>query len=309
VLTYHRFALPDGAGVFDEGVADTTLETFERQMSLLKRWFNVLPLEDLFQFRTGRPLPPNPVFVTFDDGYKDGFDIALPILKRYGIRATFFVATDYVDQRRLFWWDKVHLIVKSSPKESFELSYPARLSFRLRTDDERLATARALIRLIKDEHGLELERFLDEVSQACGSSIGRLEERRMADGLLMTWDHLRGLRDAGMGVQSHTRSHRTLQTVPLTQLRNELGGSREVLEKELGEPVRAIAYPVGKQLGRAPDIRAALHAAGYELGFSNGTGVNDVWTFDPLDARRLCLDVSLSDAQFLAMLAIPGLAY
>jgi peptidoglycan/xylan/chitin deacetylase (PgdA/CDA1 family) len=278
-------------------------------MSLLRRWFNVLPLEDLVAFRAGKPLPPNPVFVTFDDGYKDGFDVALPILRRYGIRATFFVATDYIDQRKLFWWDRIHLVVKSATREVLELSYPSSYRFLLRTAEQRLAAATGLIRVVKDEKGLELERFLDAVSEGCGTPVGRLEEARLADGLLMTWDELRALRDAGMGVQSHTRSHRTLHTVPLAQLRAELGGSREVLEGQLGERVRAIAYPVGERVGKAPEIRAAIHAAGYELGFSSGTGVNDVWSFDPLDARRLSLDVNQSPAQFLATLAIPGFAY
>ncbi len=319
VLTYHRFASRDGTGGFegvrhttgllDDGVGDTTPETFDRHLSLLERWFTILELGDLLALRAGKLLPPNPVFVTFDDGYKDGFEVALPILRRHGVKATFFVATDYIEQRRLFWWDRIHLIVKSSRREWIELSYPSRLRFHLRTHGERSIAAARLVRLVKDERELDLERFLDEVSEACGAPIGPDEERRMADDVLMTWDDLRALRDAGMSVQSHTCSHRTLQTVPTARLYDELGGSREVLERELGERVRAVAYPVGKRLGSAPQIRAAVRAAGYELGFSNHSGVNNVWTFDPLDARRLSLDIDLPEAHFLAMLAVPWLAY
>jgi peptidoglycan/xylan/chitin deacetylase (PgdA/CDA1 family) len=309
VLTYHRFTSPSTAGVFDDAVADATPRTFDRQMALLQRWFTAVSMEDIFAFRAGKRLPPNPVLVTFDDGYKDCSDVALPILKRHGIPATFFVATDYIEQRKLFWWDRIHLVVNSTKKESIELSYPSPRRHDLRTPGERLAVARALIRLIKDEGEMDLQRFLDEVCAACDVSVGPDEERRMADALLMTWDDLRAVRDAGMSVQSHSRSHRTLQTVPLPRLREELGGSREVLERELRDRVRAIAYPVGKRLGRAPEIRAAVSAAGYELGFTNATGVNNVWTFDPLDARRLSLEVDLPEAHFLAMLTIPGLAY
>jgi peptidoglycan/xylan/chitin deacetylase (PgdA/CDA1 family) len=308
VICYHRFVAAGSVGRFDDGVADTTPETFDRQMSLLARWFTVLELKDLFAFRSGKLLPPNPVLVTFDDGYKDGFDVALPILRRHHIKATFFVATDYIDQRKLFWWDRIHLFVKSSQKESIELAYPSRLRFHLRTKGERSAAAARLIRMVKDERELDLERFIDGVSEACGASIGPDKERQMAEELLMTWDEVRALRAAGMDVQSHTRSHRTLQTVPPARLRDELGGSREVLERELGERVRAVAYPVGKRLGSAPTIRAAVRAAGYELGFSNDSGVNNVWTFDALDARRFSFDLNLPPAQFLATLAIPWLA-
>jgi peptidoglycan/xylan/chitin deacetylase (PgdA/CDA1 family) len=319
VLTYHRFASGDATGglggvrhatgLLDDGVGDTTPETFDRHLSLLERWFTILDLEDLFGLRSGKFLPPNPVLVTFDDGYKDGLEVALPILRRHGVRATFFVATDYIEQRRLFWWDRIHLIVKSSQRESIELSYPSRRRFHLRTPGERSTAAARLVRLVKDESELDLEKFLDEVSEACCASLGPDEEGRIAEDLLMTWDDLRALRDAGMSVQSHTRSHRTLQTVPTARLYDELGGSREVLERELGERVRAVAYPVGKRLGSAPQIRAAVRAAGYELGFSNDSGVNNVWTFDPLDTRRLALDIDLPEAHFLAMLAVPWLAY
>jgi peptidoglycan/xylan/chitin deacetylase (PgdA/CDA1 family) len=309
VLTYHRFATPQTAGAYDDAVADASPASFDRQMSLLARWFHVVSLEDVLAFRAGKRLPPNPVMVTFDDGYKDGLEVAVPILRKHGVPATFFVATDYIDQRKLFWWDRVHWVVKSSKKESIELSYPSPHRYMLGSDVERFAAAERLVRLIKDEGGMDLERFLDHVSAACDVSLGTLEERRMADDLLMTWDDLRALRDAGMSVQSHSRSHRTLQTVPLERLGEELGGSRETLEHELGDPVLAISYPVGKRLGRAPAIRAAIRAAGYELGFSNASGVNHVWRFDALDARRLALEADLPDAYFLAMLALPALAY
>jgi peptidoglycan/xylan/chitin deacetylase (PgdA/CDA1 family) len=315
VITYHRFASAEhavgGAGtssVLDDDVADATAETFDRQISLLARWFTVLDLDDVLALPPGKLFPPNPVLVTFDDGYKDGLEVALPILRRHGVKATFFVATDYVDQRKLFWWDRIHMIVKSSAKESMDLTYPSHLRFHLRTDRERMSAAARLTRLVKDEWELDLDRFIDELSEACGASVGLAEERRMAEALLMTWDDLRALRDGGMSVQSHTRSHRTLQTVPLRRLRDELGGSREILEQELGDRVQAVAYPVGKRLGSAPDIRSAVLAAGYQLGFSNDSGVNNAWSFDRLDARRFSLDLNLPEAQFLAMLALPWLA-
>jgi peptidoglycan/xylan/chitin deacetylase (PgdA/CDA1 family) len=233
VITYHRFASAEhavgGAGtssVLDDDVADATAETFDRQISLLARWFTVLDLDDVLALPPGKLFPPNPVLVTFDDGYKDGLEVALPILRRHGVKATFFVATDYVDQRKLFWWDRIHMIVKSSAKESMDLTYPSHLRFHLRTDRERMSAAARLTRLVKDEWELDLDRFIDELSEACGASVGLAEERRMAEALLMTWDDLRALRDGGMSVQSHTRSHRTLQTVPLRRLRDELGGSR-----------------------------------------------------------------------------------
>jgi peptidoglycan/xylan/chitin deacetylase (PgdA/CDA1 family) len=316
VLTYHRVASPGvgsgapAAGVMDEGVVDVAADQLERQLAFIKRWFHPVGIDDLFSFvHADKPLPRNPILITFDDGYRDNHDVALPILSRHGVPATFFVATDYVQRRRLFWWDRVAWTINRSHRERIELDYPEH--FGLPLDDGR-AKRQAILRLervIKDRVGLDLDRFLDGVERAAGVALGPDEERRLVDETLMTWRHVIALRRAGMGVQSHTRTHRVLQTLDPGQLASELQGSRTELEAVLDEPVRALSYPVGKSLRAAPHIRKAVRDAGYALGFSNGTGVNRMRAFDPFDARRLSLDLALGDSFFRAMLALPCLGY
>ncbi len=82
----------------------------------------------------------------------------------------------------------------------------------------------------------------------------------------MTWDHVRELKQGGMDVQSHTRTHRVLQTLSERELSDELTGSRSDLERELGERPRALAYPVGNPPLDSSPIRKALEQAGYEIG-------------------------------------------
>jgi peptidoglycan/xylan/chitin deacetylase (PgdA/CDA1 family) len=310
VLTYHRIAHPLSASAIDDGVVDARPEAFERQLLFLKRHCNVITLDDLIEFRNGRPLPPNPVLVTFDDGYKDNHDVALPILARHGIKAVFFIATSYLAERRLFWWDKVSWLLKRSTRETLELEYPKKLTIAMgRSRAERSRAVRATLAVIKSHYGLDVARYLEEVERASGVSLPRELEVRMTDELLMSWDDVRALRRAGMSVQSHTRNHRTLHTLSSKELVDELAGSREELEGVLGERVRAVAYPVGKGLQCAPHARNAIRAAGYELGFSNGTGINHVWRFDPLDVKRLSLEVDVPDSYFHGMVALPYFAY
>jgi peptidoglycan/xylan/chitin deacetylase (PgdA/CDA1 family) len=150
---------------------------------------------------------------------------------------------------------------------------------------------------------------MEELERACGFTLGASEERRLADGTLMTWEQIAALRRAGMDVQSHTCSHRVLDTLSDDALAGELRESRRILERVMGEPVRALSYPVGRPLTDAPRIKRAVADAGYELGFSNGTGVNALRAFDALDVRRIAMDAGLGDAFFRTMLALPWLAY
>jgi hypothetical protein len=109
-----------------------------------------------------------------------------------------------------------------------------------------------------------------------------------------------------------------LQTLSPEALDDELLGSRQDLESQLGRPVRVLAYPVGRRIADEPHIRRAIAAAGYRVGMSNKTGVNRLWppvlrnvmpAIDPLDIRRLAIDRSMSDAMFLTQVAVPSFAY
>ncbi len=128
----------------------------------------------------------------------------------------------------------------------------------------------------------------------------------------MTWDDIRALDAAGMDVESHTRRHRVLETLERSDLRAELVGSRRDLEHNLGRPIRAISYPVG----RLPPtrVRRAVAQAGYRVAFTNDGGVNRVWprwlgSLDPFSLRRQSSECSQSDAMFLSQLAVPALGY
>lgn len=307
VLTYHRAGRPEEVGELDPGTVDVTPEQLDRHLTYMKRWFDIVGMDDFFAFGRGGTLPKNPLLITFDDGYLDNHDVVLPILQKHGVKATFFIATHYISERRLFWWDKIALLVNRSTRASIDLEYPTPRSLSLADPAAKVRARMRLLRIVKDHYGLDLERFLVELAASADVTFSRDEERRVADEKLMTWDHVRALRRAGMDVQSHTSTHRVLQTIDEVTLERELVESRDVLERELGEPVRAISYPVGKPLHLSPTIRTAVKKAGYELGFSNGTGTNHRWDFDPLDARRLAIDINASDASFRSMLALPYL--
>lgn len=310
VLTYHRVADPEAIGELDPGVVDTRAAAFDAQLGFIRERCTPIGIDQLREFVRGAPLPANPVLVTFDDGYRDNHDVALPLLKKHGISAVFFVATSYVTERRLFWWDRASVLLRRSRKEAIELTYPTKRTVTLGTDERSRARAlKAALVPVKAHYGIELDRYMEELERATGVTLARDEEKKLADDTIMTWDHVKAMSDAGMAIQSHTQTHRILGTLDRKALDDELGGAREVIEGRIGKPVTALAYPVGKGLACAPEARRAIRRAGYELGFSNGTGQSNVLQFDPLDVRRLSLEVDLSDAYFRGMVAMPYFAY
>lgn len=308
IITYHHICDPDPRSPFDTLTADATPAQFRRQLELIARHFVPITMSELIAgVCDGAALPANPVMVTFDDGYRSCHDIALPILREVGVPATFFIATSYVEHRRLYWWEVLSVLLARTRRSQCTLSYPYALTIEPRhpKTNDRLAA------IVKDTPDLDLPRMLSDLARALDVEWSPVLERPLADQLIMTWDHVRTLAASGMGIESHSRYHRVLQTLDRALLDDELAGSRTDLETQLGRPVRAIAYPVGRRVIDHPHIVEAIERAGYQVGFSNASGVNRLAAgpLDRFNMRRVAADLSLSDGMFLAQLALPGFAY
>jgi peptidoglycan/xylan/chitin deacetylase (PgdA/CDA1 family) len=314
IVTYHHVADHEPSYPFDPDIADASLAQFRRQLEMLARHGTPIGVADLLRAVEGGPLPKNPVMVTFDDGYRSCHDIALPILRQVGVPATFFISTSFITERRLYWWERIALLLSGAQRRQGAIRYPRPLELDARDPGLR----GRLTGIVKTEMLLDVERFLAEVAAALGVEWSPEIEARHADRMIMTWDQIRALAKAGMDVESHTRRHRVLQTLAPADLEDELAGSRKELEAQLDRPVRVIAYPVGRRIADEARIRRALTAAGYRAGMSNKTGVNRLWPavfrsvvppIDPFDIRRLAIDRSMSDAMFLTQVAMPSFAY
>ncbi len=311
MLTYHHLGQLAADYPFDPGVVDATAELFDRQMAWISGLYTAITSEEIRAALAGAPLPGHPIAITFDDGYRSGLDVAVPILKRHGLRATFFIATSYITERRLFWWDRISYLITRSPREQVSLRYPHDVVLDLRGRGPRARAIQRLLQLVKRTFGLDVERLLDELAAAAEVRWDRETERAIADQLILTWDGVRALRAAGMDVQSHTCKHRVLSTLTAEVVRDELVESRRTLERELDAPVRAVSYPCGLSIGHRPDLLAAVRSAGYELGFASEGKITSVaeGRADPLNLRRLFTDYDMPMSWFRGMLAFPRLVH
>lgn len=309
ILAFHRVARPGAAG-FDRDVQDTTPEAFDRQVATLKRYFTLIDTHVLDAHAQGAPLPPNPAMITFDDGYVDNHDEALPILKRHGAKATFFIATSHIAERRLFWWERLNRALRNTTRDTLTIGYPERTTFDLSTAKRRQAAIGSLLTEIKTRPGLDLDSMLEEIETAAGLAMSADEERRHADAQLMTWNHVRALKTAGMDVQSHTHRHRILQTLTDDQALEDVRTARHVLEEQLQAPVFALAYPAGKSISEHAGLKRAVRLAGYRLGLTCGSGAAPLGRkLDWLSIPRFAVERGMPEAFFRGCLAFPAFAY
>jgi peptidoglycan/xylan/chitin deacetylase (PgdA/CDA1 family) len=185
--------------------------------------------------------------------------VAWPLLRRAGLPATLFVPTAYPDvPGRAFWWDRLHDALRTTRAPA--VATPAgRLP--LGDDGERSTAFRALRSSVKglphDEAMGAVERVLDDL------------EAPPAVSPVLGWDRLRALAAEGLAVAPHSRTHPVLTKVTPEALVDEVRGSLDDLERELGPTPPVFAYPTG---GVDDAVVGTLAAAGYRLGFTTSRG-------------------------------------
>lgn len=101
VLMYHRIADP----VIDPWDLSVSAENFDQQLNILSKRWNVISLPQLVDKLKKGNLEKNAVAISFDDGYLDNYTVALPILEKYGLPASFFIPDYNIENQQPYWWD------------------------------------------------------------------------------------------------------------------------------------------------------------------------------------------------------------
>ena len=298
VLVYHRVMALDGHR-YDKAVIEATPEEFDAQMGMLKKRHSVLtPGELLDLIANPKKLRHFHVAVTFDDGYRDNYDYAFPILKSHGLSAMFFVPTHYVNSRRLSWWDQIAFVIRRSERSTLTLRYPQLTVVNVDRDnpDEAIRTVLRAFTRTKDA---DLVRYLAAVEEACGMRLPAEADERQ----FMSWDEAREMDRAGMAIGSHTHSHGILGNMTAEQQREECRKSRQQLE-ERNLTADVLAYPVGTRTTFSATTIRCVRDEGYRVAFSNYGGVNRSDAIDPFDVKRMNMSTDETATQLRFRLAL-----
>ncbi len=287
ILTYHGI-LP---GHDYMRPLEPTLATFDWHMELLSRYFNPLSLsEALSRMRYGE-LPERAVCITFDDGYANNVVQALPVLKRWRVPATVFIATNFLNGGRM-WNDSVLEALRVVDDTKFDLQELGLDVYDIDGLHKRRVAAEAIIREIKHWPPEKRSQAVEMIESRVGS---------LPCDLMMTDQQVRELSENGVEIGAHTKSHPILSTLSQDESKQEILGSKTYLEALLGQKVRHFAYPNGRPgIDYSIEHRDMVEAAGFESAVSTHWGVasktSDRWQlprFTPWDQVPLSFMVRL----------------
>ncbi|MDX1589790.1 MAG: polysaccharide deacetylase family protein [Oleiphilaceae bacterium] len=255
ILMYHRFSDPPVRGW-------TSPAFFEAQVRHIRRHYQPMTLASLMQHRdrTGS-MPPHAVVVTVDDGYRDFYQLAFPILRHYGVPATLYATSGFVDQRLWLWPDKVTWLLSQVHSLAEPLQRPGfSTDPGVLTEPRRRQLWHQLIHHLLSLPDAEKHRCIESLYRELKVS---LPEQAPAGFEAMSWDQLREVQEAGIEVGGHTQTHPSLGQVSDTQAREEIHGCHTELIRQLGPRPRTFCYPNGQPGDLTPRLQPLVAEAGF----------------------------------------------
>jgi peptidoglycan/xylan/chitin deacetylase (PgdA/CDA1 family) len=288
ILMYHRF--PDRAGL-------------ERQCAHLRRYYVPLSLREVAaRLQAGGPFPPLAVAVTVDDGYRDAAEVAQPVFAAYGIPATVFVVTRFLDGGFWLWGDCVLYACLHAARDAARVEWPSGdvLPLDLRDAARRRQSASLVkqrAKLLPTAQCLEL---VERLPRLLGCELPPEPPPEFA---AMRWDDARRLAGSSLEIGSHTLTHPILSRLTsAADLERELAASRGRIEEQLDRECPHLCYPNGRRDDIGPRAAAAARAAGYRTAVTTESGL--VWPgADPFDLRRIGVHTTYPDAHFARFVA------
>jgi peptidoglycan/xylan/chitin deacetylase (PgdA/CDA1 family) len=273
ILMYHRFAGRE--------------REFAAQCDHLMEHYRPVSLTEACRMLRDDAVAENAVVITVDDGYRDFYTSAFPILQERRIPAIIFLVTDFLDRRLWIWTEQVNYAVERSVRSEVEIA-----GLRL--------TMGSLKQALKEMPDRDRRAAMEALPDALGVEI---PEAAPSGSEPLEWEQVREMARAGMEFGAHTRSHPILSRVTSkVELSSEIAGSRARIEQELQRHVIHFCYPNGQACDVNASVIEATRKAGYESAVSTIWGLNRPGA-DRFELRRLGVDPGVSRDWFERVVA------
>lgn len=238
---------------------------FERIIRFLLENYHVVLLETLLEMPLLENIKKPVATVSFDDGYKDNLEFAAPILRKYNCPASFYVVTECINEGIPTWTYLVDYFFRTYPQQALILDHDfVPMNFRISKWDSAGQGK---------ELAFRIKTWLKSISNdqrivIIGEIKTKMNGIEFPQNLMMNWENVRQLNNAGFYIGSHSHSHPVLASITKEeQIKEELQQSFDIINKQLGYSPLTISYPIGSWDKRV--VRLAKEA-GYQLGLIVG---------------------------------------
>lgn len=237
-------------------------EEFEKKVRYLKQNYTFITLTQAIEHLRQGSIPKNCMVLTFDDGYACNYKEAFPVLMKHKIPAVIFIAAGAMDGKTVFWYDKVISAIGITKRRVLSFPEISGKKYKLETLRDRKNAAQEICRLLKQVENRKKEQMVDSIMASLGVDNDLIRECN----LMLTWDEVGKMVSSGrVEIGAHTISHPILTNITLEEAGDEIRGSKEFIEKNIGRRVKFFCYPNGDYNG---EIESIVKSCGFEAAFT-----------------------------------------
>jgi peptidoglycan/xylan/chitin deacetylase (PgdA/CDA1 family) len=285
IVTYH--GLRDDASSARSWLL-LPLSEFERQLEFLSAHYDVLSIDDaLADTESSRPR----ACITFDDGYRNNLDLALPVLRRMGLPATIYLPTAFIGSEQLLWTTRLELAFRGADDA-------LRASFAKWASVDDVGSAGVPVHRVSDALKRMSPTQRDEVLMRIFSEVPEPAPDEAAPHAFLSWDDVAAMEASGVVTfGAHTVNHEIVRNLDDVTLRRELADSLAEVRQRCARPSRVFAYPNGRSIDFDDRAGRILEELGCVAAVSTIEGLNDPST--PRYAlRRISIGSEMGFAEF-----------
>ncbi len=266
ILPYHMVA--DEPNLF---FPEISTSQFEKQIHHLVRNYHILSLEEIIErINNGKSLR-RCVAITFDDGFKNNYERAYPILKKYNIPATIFLISGCIENGQPPWFIKFRYAFQSTRKMELKIDLRGEtLAMPLITFQDRLECSNKIMSILKCSANEERTDLLDKIFHAL-----KVNDFTELNGMMLSWDQIKEMSGNRISFGAHTVSHPILSQISLKDAEKEILMSKDVIEAHVGKKINIFAYPFGRQAQYSLGLIALLQRGGFICAVTTEHGENN----------------------------------
>jgi len=295
ILRYH--SIQDYPGEFANSIGSGIIHStsiFEKQMEMVARYCSPVSMNDVLRIARGEMTPPpRAVAVTFDDGFADNFEFAMPLLNRVGVPAAFYTTVGFIDTGRPPWFCRLRYAFASTQRKTWFDSTDNSLHHLVDPQQRKEAFLIASRRCAR-KAGEAQESILRTIEQEL-----EIDPMPSDTKLMMSWDQVRALRNFGHLVGSHTMTHPNLACVTQEEALRECAESKTRLEQELNTPIVHFSYPSPIMQPHWDQHTVAITAkTGYQCAVTSSSGTVRAGN-EPLSLERVTVPQDLQQFEWV----------
>jgi peptidoglycan/xylan/chitin deacetylase (PgdA/CDA1 family) len=289
-------------------------QSFEAHIAYLRKRFTIISLDELLDLWQTNRLKSDQSYcvITFDDGWKDNYQFAFPVLMKYRIPATIFLATDFIGTARWFWPDQMMMLLQKGRQHTVSAADQKVFSTILaETIGVTLSAADGSFKRVETGDPIDPDTIIEFCKGVEVSSIHQIIDRLSralhmdlpTHRVLLNWDEVREMAEKGVTFGSHSVSHRIMTQIPLSAVKTELIDSRKTMLEQGIKPIPVFCYPNGN-FDR--DIQDLVRESGYLAAVGCEVGLEPDRPNDLFALRRISVHEDSSASEPLLAFTLSG---